>query len=32
MINIGFLGFGTVGRATYEILNERKEIIDEMVG
>ena len=31
MINIGFLGFGTVGRATYEILNERKEIIEKAI-
>lgn len=31
MINIGILGFGTVGRATYEILMEQKEEIENII-
>lgn len=32
MIKIGLLGFGTVGHASYTILNERKEFIEKALG
>lgn len=32
MINIGFIGFGTVLRATYEIMNERYNHIKDFIG
>ncbi|MDO5726202.1 MAG: homoserine dehydrogenase [Tissierellia bacterium] len=32
MIKIGLMGFGTVGKATYEILNEQRENIENFIG
>lgn len=32
MVNIAFLGFGTVGKGSYKILNEKKEQIKYIIG
>jgi len=31
-INIGIIGFGTVGAGTFEVLTENREIIADRVG